>query len=82
MSTHAATTPLVATSSHSLLDAVLVAVADAVHARGDAHARAAGWTVTRVGRTGRSYRAPGLDELAARRLALATRTAARPSVIA
>lgn len=58
----------------SLLDALLVAFGDAVHANGDARAREAGLSVARVGRTGRRYRAPQFDELAARR---ARREAAR-----
>lgn len=69
-------------ASPTLLDAVLVAVADVVHARSDARARQAGWTVTRAGRTGRTYHDPALDELAARRAARTCRTGFVPSVIA
>lgn len=50
-----------------LLDAALIAFADALHARGDARAREAGLSVARDGRTGRRYRALQFDELAARR---------------
>lgn len=40
---------------------VAVRVADRVHAAGDEEARAAGWTVARVGWAGRSYRSPLFD---------------------
>lgn len=45
------------------VDDGLVRVADRVHAAGDARALVEGWTVTRVGRTGRVYRSPLFDTL-------------------
>lgn len=41
----------------------LVAVADLGHARNDAFAASMGWTVTRDGLTGRTYRDPRLDRI-------------------
>lgn len=39
----------------------LVAAADRLHAPGDELARSEGWTVRRVGLTGRAYRSPLFD---------------------
>lgn len=38
-------------------------LADRIHARGDREARESGWTVTRVGLTGRTYRDPRFDQI-------------------
>ena len=37
-------------------------LADLIHARNDQFAREMGWTVTRTGLTGRTYRDPRLDQ--------------------
>ena len=48
------------------LDEAVIALADRVHAAGDDLARREGWTVRRVGLTGRAYRSPLFDGRSAR----------------
>lgn len=48
------------------LDEAVIAFADRVHAPGDDVARREGWTVRRVGLTGRAYRSPLFDGRSAR----------------